>query len=56
MRKLISFLVVAAFVASSPTVVAAKEKKQKQSTEAEEMLPLALQAGTMPLSGAPGPI
>jgi hypothetical protein len=37
MRKLISFLVVAAFVASSPTVVAAKQKKQKQSTEAEEI-------------------
>jgi hypothetical protein len=37
MRKLISLLIVAAFAASSPTVAGAKEKKQKQSTEAEEI-------------------
>jgi len=37
MRKLISLLVVAAFAASSPTVGVTKEKKQKQSTEAEEI-------------------
>jgi hypothetical protein len=37
MRKLISLLVVATFAASSPTVAGTKEKKQKQSTEAEEI-------------------
>jgi len=37
MRKLISLLIVAAFAASSPTVAGAKEKKQKQSAEAEEI-------------------
>jgi len=37
MRKLISLLFVAAFAASSPTMAATKEKKQKQSTEAEEI-------------------